>query len=116
MVADREITQLNERPSKDELNKVSAWVRYHSRDYKIIVDECLGLLQDANQLINITSLISQLIIDEDIDIVRSLIYPLSFYLENDIPELKGKFNRQIKKHNYLSGRQMFLLFNNLISD
>ena len=115
MYEERHILNFDESSDKDELNKVSSWVRYHKRDYKIIVDDCFGRLSEFDNDINILATVSQLIIDKDIDINRSLIVPLSFYIEKDFPQLKGKLNRKFSKDNYLTNRQMFLLMGNLLS-
>lgn len=115
MYEERHILNFDESPDKDELNKVSSWVRYHKRDYKIIVNDCLDRLSEFDNDINILATVSQLIIDKDIDINRSLIVPLSFYIEKDFPQLKGKLNRKFSKDNYLTNRQMFLLMGNLLS-
>lgn len=81
-------------------NKASSWVEKHPGDYQLIVDECYSLLEVGKKKIYLKDVIGNLIWHKEINITRSYAEPLTLYMNENEPGLKGKFTLEIQQEEF----------------
>lgn len=102
------------KPSDDDLRKVASWIRFHSKEYKLIVRKCLELLDEGNVSIDFEILVVRLITMHKVSIKYDLILPLKHHIESEFPELDNRLIFGKKAELNIGKGQLMMLISQLL--
>lgn len=103
------------KPNDDDLRKVASWIRFHKKEYKIIVDKCLDSVNEGNKNVDFEILVARLVTIHKVSIKYDLIFPLKKYIESEYPELNNRLMFGKKPELNLNKCQLMMLVSQLLT-